>query len=105
MEGMEFLLLGFVVLCIGVAFALVMLNNKINNEVRDGMTKFVQDFNNVMDAYQETDEKLMAYGKDKLRDLRREADELLEHGEKLYFDIESKAIRVRDRVKRLIEKV
>lgn len=105
MAAIHILLLGFIVLCIGVAFALVLLDNKINREARERLPKMAQDLVDMLDAWKTTDDKLMVMSRDQLKALQQQAENLLDDGEFLYNETLEKARQVRNRVKRLIERV
>jgi len=79
-------------------FALLLLNDKINKQVRRLGIKAVQDINDVLASWAKTDNQLRELATESLQALRAQAQSLIDKGEELYTRNKYRALELRDRI-------
>ena len=84
--------------------ALLLLNDKINKQVRRFGIHAIQELNDVLEHWAKTDEQLRELATESLEALRAEAQSLIDKGEELYMRSKYRALELRDRIDQILSK-
>jgi hypothetical protein len=85
-----------------VAIALALMNRSVNKVLRSMIDDISGDLQEVLAAYERTDDELMELGTTNLKILRSKADRLLTRGDEIYTDTKRRVRSFVLRLERLI---
>ena len=85
-----------------LVLALLLLNSKINQQVREFGIRALQDVNDVLRAYEQTDDQLRAWSQEQLEALDAQAQSLIDKGKELYSSTRVQALQLRQRLARIL---
>jgi len=86
-----------------LAGALLLLNNKINKQVRRLGIQAIQELNDVLSHWAKTDNQLRELATESLQALRAEAQSLLDKAEELYTLNKYRALELRERLDKILK--
>ncbi len=90
------------IILVALVGALLLLNDKINKQVRRFGIHAIQELNDVLEHWAKTDEQLRELATDSLQALRAEAQSLIDKGEELVAQNKNRALQLRDRVDQIL---
>jgi len=81
---------------------LLLLNDKINKQVRRFGILAIQEINDVLASWGKTDNQLRELATESLEALRAQAQSLIDKGEELYTRNRFRALELRDRIDKIL---
>lgn len=84
-----------------VVLAVMLLNNRFSKEVRGYLKGLQQTINEVLKGYSQTDEQILEWSEDVVREMRAKARSLLDKQEELYSSTRKKVVSFLNRLDRL----
>ena len=85
-----------------VAAGLALMNRSVNKVLRSFIDDISEDLQEVLAAYQRTDDELIAMGQTQLKILRSKANRLLSRGDEIYTDTKRQVRNLVLRLEQLI---